>query len=92
MHKDLATNKTKEIFFKKKTFKYHVSRFTKPASNSRFPGICCPGLEFLSPEKTRTKVESDRLGRLKISYEKQVKEVSRGLAVCTLYTDSHCTI
>ena len=37
---------------------------------------------------TRTKVESDRLGRLKISYEKQVKEFSQGLswgaAVCTL--------
>ena len=45
---------------------------------------------------TRTKVESDRLGRLKISYEKQVKEFSRGLsqgaAVFTLYTDSHCTV
>ena len=45
---------------------------------------------------TRTKVESDRLGRLKVSYKKQVKEFSRGLsrgaAVCTLYTDSHCTV
>ena len=38
--------------------------------------------------KTRTKVESDQLGRLKISFEKHVKEFSRGLswgmAVCTL--------
>ena len=40
----------------------------------------------------RTKVESDRLGCLKISYEKQVNEFSRGLsrgaAVCTLYTSA----
>ena len=46
--------------------------------------------------RTRTKDVSDRLGRLKISYEKHIKEFSRGLswgaAVCTLYTDSHCTV
>ena len=37
---------------------------------------------YSSSEKkfTRTKVESDRLGRHKISYEKQVKEFSRGLS------------
>ena len=35
-------------------------------------------------DTTRTKVESDRLGNRKISYEKHVKESSRGMAVCTL--------